>query len=144
MVNKYSLGGIVLSIFLMAIWGVRRAVTWTPDSAAQTLPEGSTVSNASQPDDSFISDAEGTAEPNAALSPVEEAGTYIQRQQGLGEDGTVAGTPVNVIPATGDDAESAQNNTTVDPQPTTSPEPAPTTEPAQPATSTPTAVPALW
>ncbi len=142
MVNKYSLGGIVLSIFLMAIWGVRRAVTWTPDSAAQTLPEGSTVSNSSQPDDSFISQAEGTADPNAALSPVEEAGTYIQRQQGLGEDGTVAGTPVNIIAVNEDSATSAQNDTTVDPQPT-APESEPTTAPAPPA-STPTAVPALW
>lgn len=142
MVNKYSLGGIVLSIFLMAIWGVRRAITWTPDSAAQTLPEGSTVSNASQPDDSFISQAEGTADPNAALSPVEEAGTYIQRQQGLGEDGTVAGTPVNVIPANEGSSTPANPDTTVDPQPT-SPEPAPTTAPAQPA-SPPPAVPALW
>ncbi len=143
MVNKYSLGGIVLGIFLMAIWGVRRAVTWTPDSAAQTSPaEGTTVSGASQPDDSFISQTDGTADSDAGLSPVEEAGTYIQRQQGLEEDGAIAGTPVNIIPATGDSPVFAQDNTTVDPQPT-SPEPAPTTTPAQPA-STPTAVPALW
>lgn len=144
MVNKYTLGGVVLGIFLMAIWGVRRAVTWTPDSVAQTLPaEGTNVNNTSQPDDSFISQADGSAEPNAALSPVEEAGTYIQRQQGLEEDGTVAGTPVNVIPADGDGPVAAQDNTTVDPQPT-SPEPATTTAPTQPPTSTPTAVPALW
>ncbi len=152
MVNKYTLGSIVLGIALMAIWLARQAVTWTPDSAAQTPPETGTVvssanqndadqtgSNAgSQADDSFISQADGAAEPDPALSSVEEAGTYIQRQQSVGEDESVAGTPVTITDA--DSPVFAQDNTTVDPQPTSPASPTPT--PTQP-NSTP-AVPALW
>ncbi|MGB3295497.1 MAG: hypothetical protein WBB01_21145 [Phormidesmis sp.] len=151
MVNKYTLGGIVLGIFLMAIWGARRAITWTPDSAAQTLPaDGTPVSDANQvggnagrpADDSFVTQTDGSADDSSALTPVEEAGTYIQRQQRAEEDGAVAGTSVTVIPAADNGTVSAQGNTTVEPQPD-SPEPAATTAPAQPGATAP-AVPALW
>ena len=150
MVNKYTLGGIVLGICLMAIWGVRRAMTWPVGSTAQTLPvdatqvsDTSSAGDANRPaDDSFNDQADGAAGDDTALTPVEEAGTYIQRQQRAEQDEAVAGTPVTVIEAADDSGIFAQDNTTVDPQPD-SPAPAGDSAPAQPATSAP-AVPALW
>ena len=148
MLNKYTLGGVVLGICLMAIWGVRRAISWTPDSAAQTLPADATPvsdtnsGSGSPADDSFISQADDTAGDDLTLTPVEEAGTYIQRQQRVEEDEAVAGTPVTVIEAADNSEVFAQDNTPVDPQPE-SPEPANDSTPAEPTTSAP-AVPALW
>lgn len=147
MVNKYTLGGAVLSIFLLAIFGVNRALSWLTQSTADTGAEDRIVAvNASDneggisPDGQSVSQATGE---NGNLLPLEEAGTYIQRQQSLGEDAAVADSAVAINPSTNDSFTTAQSDTAVDPQPT--PEEvvnAPT--PAAPAAPASPAVPALW
>ena len=159
MVNKYSLGGIVLGIFLLAIMGIRSASNWLTQNNAQTTtqdrivsinPEGSETGRRSQ-SNQVISQADGQSTTNSAdlaISPLEEAGTYIQRQKRVELDPIIANTPVDVISNT----VSAQSDTTVNPQPPattttpTSPQTNTTTTTAQPASPAPAspAVPALW
>ena len=159
MVNKYSLGGAILAIVLLALMGMRSASNWLARSNPKTTTQDSlvadntspTASNAdnrlrSQPNgqpgasgDQIISQADdGTADSSPTSSALNEAGTYIQRQKSAERDPLVAGTNVDVIPAADSNGVPTQGNT-ITPQPTTSP--APST--ATPAPSSP-AVPALW
>ncbi|MGB7250042.1 MAG: hypothetical protein WBC73_13975 [Phormidesmis sp.] len=148
--TKYTLASIVLGICLLAIFGVSRAVNWLNQSAATAtedrIPVTSVNDNTSDEpsDDSFISQADGTGDGiegdvNLNALPLEEAGSYIQRQKSMEEDPQIAGTQVNVIAAAdaADDNATTAQPTTVTPSPSPSPAPA-TTSPAAPA------VPALW
>lgn len=166
MVNRYTLGSIVLGIFLLAILGVSRAMSWlgqstaTPDDdrivaiesdGTQATDNASRLSQTeSQADGQFdnqtLSQADSidsaSSDTNLALLPLEEAGTFIQRQKRVEEDKIVTNTKVNVIPVA-NNSVAAQGDTT-----TTTPTPATTTTPSEPRPAATgnnaPAVPALW
>ena len=159
MVNKYSLGGAVLAIVLLALMGMRSAANWLASSNPKTTTQDSLVADntsptasdadnrlRSQPNgqpgvsgDPIISQAgNSTADSSPTSAALNEAGTYIQRQKSAEQDPLVAGTNVNVIPAADGSGVPTQDNTITPQQPTTS---APST--STPAPSSP-AVPALW
>lgn len=156
MVNKYTLGGAVLSIFLLAIFGVNRALSWLTQSTSETATEDRIVavnandtngglspdaqSNRSA-DGQIVSQADGL---NTDLLPLEEAGTYIKRQQSLEPDAAVADSAIGMSPSDNDSFPVAQSSDTInDPQPT-EPEVVNDPEPATPASTAAPAVPALW
>jgi len=184
--NKYTVGGVILGIFLLASVGIRSAVNYLSSSTPETNTQDKVLSSddariRSSPNDSRSSSSSGSGSQNDAdrlnsqsdgifneetisqadrgiddssaessiNAPLEEAGTYVQRQKRVEEDSVVAATDVNVIPLADASTVSAQGNTAVNPQPT-APETAPTStsQPTAPAaTSTPSApaaVPALW
>lgn len=181
--NKYTVGGAILGIVLLATLGIRSASSWlsrsTPDAstsdriaAANNNDSGDPLGNDadqlnSQSDgifndqfnDQTISQADDSNGDDNVIdsanqsfddATLEEAGSYIQRQKRVEEDGVIAETDVNVIPNADAEVVSAQGNTAVDPQPT-APEPVPSARPVSPTTTTttattpePVAVPALW
>lgn len=148
MINKYTLGGAVFGIFLLAIMGIRSAANWLAQSNAEQDSMVSVNTNRLESDRSsrvrseanpVISQSDGISEtiPN---SPLEEAGTYIQRQKRVDQDQIISKTDVDVIPSAEQGVSAARDTTGinggVDTTPT--PRPTPSTSPA----STP--VPALW
>jgi septal ring-binding cell division protein DamX len=160
MVNKYTLGGVVFGIFLLAIMGIRSATNWLTQSNANTTQQDSVLSNtnrverdsiyrsANQGNDSLNnqntqvrSRGDGSVELAQNGSPLDEAGSYIQRQKRVEEDAVIERTQVQVSQANGSTPVSAQPNTQVTPSPTPTATPTPT--PTRPATASP-AVPALW
>jgi hypothetical protein len=163
MVNKYTLGSVVFGIFLLAIMGIRSATNWLTQSDADTTQQESVLSantNSIERDSAYRSASQSNSRLNDSGnqnnqitsqandvqsdqdgSPLDEAGSYIQRQKRVEEDGAVTDTTVNVIPAANGSANnnvSAQSNTAVSPQPTR-----PVRSTPRPATPAP-AVPALW
>ena len=156
MVNKYTLGGAVLSIFLLAIFGVNRALNWLTQSTSETAAEDRIVAvNANDTNGSLSPDAQSNRSAdgqsisqadgsNVDLLPLEEAGTYIQRQQSIDPEAAVAGSGIEMSPSSNDSFPVAQSgDTTNNPQPT-QPEVvnAPDSTTTTPATAP--AVPALW
>ncbi|MEM9091430.1 MAG: hypothetical protein AAGC93_22160 [Cyanobacteria bacterium P01_F01_bin.53] len=166
MVNRYTLGSIVLGIFLMAILGVSRAMSWLTQSNAKTgnqivaveadktnvngttdinrISQGDNTSSSqsatSQSDATITSPADATGEDTIVLLPLEEAGTYIQRQKRVEEDKTIAQTEINVVPVANNNVPAAESDTITPNVPaSTSAAPSQT----RPTTSAP-AVPALW
>ncbi|MGC1307396.1 MAG: hypothetical protein WA885_09220 [Phormidesmis sp.] len=153
--TKYKLTGIILGIAMMAIFGVNRAINWLTQSTANDSlaadriesvdgsAEGDFVSSNGQnlsdqnSNGQIVSQADGT---EAILSPVEEAGTYIQRQKRVEEDAAVVGTQVNVIPAAEGVAARSDTRVVTQPESPVSPD----TTPSSPATPVSPAVPALW
>ncbi len=154
MAQKYGLWGAIAGTFLLAILGVRSAANWlsnsspsTPDSAissvdgdngrpigAGRLGEDDTQTNARFGDQSEPREGE-----TVTFSPLEEAGTYIQRQKRVEFDSVVAATNVEAIPVAVAEPVSAQPNTQT--AETAEPETSAQTE-ARPAETRP--VPALW
>ena len=177
MANRQVIGlsAVVLGIVLAAVLGIRSANSWLSRSTpAQANRDGLVSDNSdslsrdgaaldserdrngqfNRDNESLVSQANNTgdiddsSDANRPLSPVEEAGTYVQRQQRVEEDAVVANTPVEVIPIANGTPIASQGNTTVDPQPT---EPAsvpanttPTTSPSATAPAAANPVPALW
>jgi hypothetical protein len=159
MVNKYTLGGVVFGIFLLAIMGIRSAANWLTQSNANTTQQDSVLSNtnrverdsvyrsANQTSDSLNnqnaqvrSRGDGSVELAQNGSPLDEAGSYIQRQKRVEEDAAIEKTEVQVSQATGSAPPvSAQPTTRVTPSPTPTPTPTP-----KPITTASPAVPALW
>ncbi|PZO61333.1 MAG: hypothetical protein DCF15_00055 [Phormidesmis priestleyi] len=153
--------GSIASIFVVSILGVRSALGWLIQSNANNTAEdrllaageftadsnsvsqftgqnGDPNGNSSgtqtlNPDNNAIG-TDQTAD-NRVVSPLEQAGTYVQRQQRVQEDSAIAQTPVNIVP-TSDTTPStpAQGNTTT-------PQPASTTTVTEPAAPR---VRALW
>lgn len=155
MVNKYTLGGAVLSIFLLAIFGVNRALNWLTQSTSETAAEDRIVAvnandtNGASPDAQSNRSADGQIisqadDSNVDLLPLEEAGTYIQRQQRIDPDAAVADSSIEMSPSNNDSFPVAQSSDTINnPQPT---QPEVVDDPGS-TTPTPTpapAVPALW
>lgn len=169
-----GLGAVVLGIVLAAGLGIRSASSWlsrsTPtrtnqdgivsvganssgrDNRLSSEIEADSSQRNNRTDEQVVSQANNTTSAQS-LSSLEEAGTYIQRQQRVNQDSVIANTPVEIIP-TATAPVASQNNTRVSNQPS-APEPviratnpAPTvtsTTPApaaSPAVSEP--VPALW
>lgn len=156
--------GSIATIFVVSILGVRSAIGWLIQSNANntagdrllaageftadtnsvsqfTGQNGNLNSNPnSNPNSNQTlrsgNDATGT-DPAAAdrvVSPLEEAGTYVQRQQRVQEDSAIAQAPVSVVQVSGPaPSPPAQSNTTTPPSAST-----PTTQPAAPK------VRALW
>jgi len=76
------------------------------------------------------------------FSPLEEAGTYIQRQKSVANDAIVAATPVQAVPLASNSPVVAQSDSqTAQPAPSTVTNNQPSQ--ARPASASP-AVPALW
>lgn len=148
MINKYTLGGAVFGIFLLAIMGIRSAANWLAQSNAEQDSIVSVNTNRLESDRSsrvrseanpVISQSDGISEtiPN---SPLQEAGTYIQRQKRVDQDQIIAKTEVDVIPIAELGASTAPNTTGTNESVGTTPTPRPT--PSTPPASPP--VPALW
>ncbi|MEO0769323.1 MAG: hypothetical protein AAFY72_07800 [Cyanobacteria bacterium J06649_4] len=166
MVNRYTLGGAILSIFLLAIFGIRGAFSWLSNSPQTTnrdrvvAIDGNNTGNSAGnfndrirvADDQNNVQVDGqnsqpsTSSPSTVaqnLTPLQEAGTYIQRQKRVERDPIVAQTQVDVVPISTDNTTTAQNNTRVTPQPTATSSNTQSSQrtPAAPASQ---AVPALW
>lgn len=175
MVNRYTLGSIVLGIFLLAILGVSRAMSWLGQSTATTTPDERIIAiesdgtqatgNASrlsqtesqaesqangqtngQFDNQTLSQADSidsaSSDTNLALLPLEEAGTFIQRQKRVEEDKIVTNTKVNVIPVA-NNSVAAQGDTVTPQAPATTTTTPSAPRPAATGNNAP-AVPALW
>ncbi len=159
MAQKYGLWGAIAGIFIAAILGVRSAANWLSNSTPDPNPQ-SAVSvdgdnrNLSEPDAQvadaqngettqtntrFGDQSETPAGETVTFSPLEEAGTYIQRQKSVEVDSVVAATSVEAIPVADTEPVSAQPNSPVESTSEASTET--TTESAAPASP---AVPALW
>ena len=172
MVNRYTLGSIVLGIFLMAILGVSRAMSWLTQSNAKTnnqivaveadktnvngtttdinrISQGDNTPNSpsasqsdrSQSDATLVSQADGTGEDTIVLRPLEEAGTYIQRQKRVEEDKAIAQTEINVVPIANNNVQAQPDKITPNAPDTKATQAAPSQ--TRPATAS-QAVPALW
>lgn len=179
--NQKALGlaAVVLGIIFAAGLGVRSAASWlsrsTPSRANQDsvisigpnnssngnrselktfepeTVEGDRASQSNRDNTTLLTQANGSTQ---SLSPIEEAGTYIQRQQRVEQDAVIANTPVTVIPtassstvaANNTTPPAAQSNTRVVTQPSpptpVSTAPTPTAQPSAPAVNDP--IPALW
>lgn len=156
--TRVTVGSVILAIMLLSIFGVSRAfrsltgseperiessrvdaftATNEPDASSRTARQN----DASTPDIRTRNE-DGELE----FTPLQTAGTFIQRQQRIEEDPTVLATEVSVVAVADDSASTpTQNNTINGDQTSTSETPsstAPTTSTA-PATA-PAAVPALW
>ncbi len=158
-VNKYTLGGVVFGIFLLAIMGIRSAANWLTQPNANTTQQDSVLSStnrverdgayrsANQTSDSLNSQGNpvrsqnnGSTEIAQSGSPLDEAGRYIQPQKRIEKDAAIENTQIRVSQADGETPVQSQPNTQVT-QPSVSPTPAPPT--LKPVT-TPSPVPALW
>ena len=153
MVNKYTLGGAIAAIVLLALMGMRSASNWLAQSDSRTTTQDNLVAdNATStadnrtgsqpngqsgiPDDQIISQTgDGTTGSSPTSSTLDQAGNNIQRQKSAEQDPVVADTSVDVIPAADSSNVSAQGNTVPTP-------PASTPSTSTPAPSSP--VPALW
>lgn len=174
--NKYTLGALIFLILMGALFGVSRAISWitqSPEKDEQRIAvvEGDRsgrdtrsvgAQSDGQSDGLFDENTNGSSSGSLAtelgtetsfdLSPLEEAGTYVQRQKRVERDPEVLNTQVEIAPNAAFDT--ATNPTTPTPaQPDTrvpdQPEPstaAPARQPSRPASAAPAApaVPALW
>ncbi|MGB7485295.1 MAG: hypothetical protein WA901_03830 [Phormidesmis sp.] len=151
MAQKYGLWGAIAGIFIAAILGVRSAANWlngsalesNPDSAISVDSDNSNLPGAdaqtgdtTQTNTRFADQSDTPEGETVTFSPLEEAGTYIQRQKSVELDSVVASTSVEAVPVADAEPVSAQPNTPVE-QPTPDASTQPTTAPAAP-------VPALW
>ncbi len=158
MFNRFSLGATILGIFLLAIFGIGRAFSWLTESPSNDnfADRGAPAERATD-EDSFISDQNGDrqlisqtdnetiSQSNDSLSedvlaptPLETAGTYIQRQKGAELDQIIADSNVDATPLANDGAVPTQDNTQI-----TQPEPATSTDSGSTAPAS-QSVPALW
>ncbi len=161
--TRFTVGSVILAILLLSIFGVSRAFRSLASNAPDARQESSRV-------DTFVASNETDASSrtpsskdaqipdvrtrNAAgeleFTPLQTAGTFIQRQQGIEANPTVSDTDVSVLPvadssAADSPATPAQGNTipgnpSATPNPNTStnnPKPNPKPAPSP-------AVPALW
>ena len=161
MVNRYTLGAAIFSIFLLSIFGIRGAWSWLAESRTTESDriaaidrntingtEGNFSDRVQAVDsqdnvrvDGQNIDAAELVNSIETLTPLQEAGTYIQRQKRVERDAVVAQTEVDVVPL--DDATALQGNTTnVQPEPIAA-EPGTRTQPSATAPASP-AIPALW
>ena len=154
--RNYGLWGAIAGICLLALLGVRSAANWLNGSTTSNEAERTVSVEGDRSGDRFteggteqtqtnarFSDLSGElADETFALTPLETAGTYVQRQKRAERDAVVATTTVEAVPT---------SNTATNPvpaQPTTRVEqPAPSnvsaSQPSAPSPSAP-AVPALW
>lgn len=168
MANRQIIGlsAVVLGIMLAAGLGIRSANSWLSSSTSTNADQDNLVSiepNGLNDNDSGLNLIEGdrarqsnrageqlvgqanSIDANQPLSPIEEAGTYIQRQKRVEQDAVIANTPVEIIPNSSGTPVASQSNTVVNPQPT-APAPVTTTTPSTPAVTPAIAdpIPALW
>lgn len=159
--TRFTVGSVILAILLLSIFGVNRAFRSLTGNPPETERIESSRVDAFTASDKADDSRPAASQSNAPatdirtrneageleFTPLQTAGTFVQRQKSIAEDPTVSSTKVSVL-AVADDAStnstatSAQSNTiTTDQSGTTSstsPKPAST----KPATSP--AVPALW
>lgn len=157
--TRFTVGSVILAILLLSIFGVSRAFRSLTGNAPEERIESSRVdafTDSNEPEASSQTTNQNDAQNDAQIpdprtrneagelefTPLQTAGTFIQRQQRIEEDSTVSDTEVSVvavadspivdstpIPAQGDTITTDQSETTSTPDTT-------------PATSP--AVPALW
>ena len=161
MVNRYTLGAAIFSIFLLSIFGIRGAWSWlaesrTTESDRIAAIDSSTANNADgnfsdrvqavdrqgnvQVDGQNVEDAE-LINSTETLTPLQEAGTYIQRQKRVERDAIVARTEVDVVPL--DDATALQGNAAGGQTESIAAAPGTRTRPSTTAPASP-AIPARW
>ena len=160
--TRLTVGSVIFVIMLLSIFGVNRAFRTLTGNPQEDRIESVEI-------DAFESaDGEGdrtASQTNAQLSntartfnedgeldltPLQTAGTFIQRQKRIEEDPTVLGTEVSVFAvADGAAANSAStaaqpNTITTDQSPATDPTPSTSSRPTSTAPAAAPAVPALW
>ena len=165
-----AVGGIILTIILMSIFGASRAFrSITGQDSADERIESVRVDPFASEGDQTLAQSDSRTSTEAAsqsnggadvrtldengeivLSPLQEAGTFIQRQKRIEEDPTVLGTEVTVL-AVADSATVGTGSVTAEPNTITpaetSPDPDSTASPSSlnnTAPATAPAVPALW
>ncbi len=153
--TRFTVGSVILAILLLSIFGVSRAFRSLTGNASEERTESSRVdaftdsnepeasSRTANQNDAQIPDPRTRNEAGELeFTPLQTAGTFIQRQQRIEEDSTVSDTEVSVV-AVADSSiadsapTSAQGDTTTTDQSETT-----STTDTTPATSP--AVPALW
>ncbi|MEN8444633.1 MAG: hypothetical protein ABG776_06425 [Cyanobacteria bacterium J06555_13] len=166
MIQKYGLWAAIAGIFLLAILGVRSAATWlsetTPEPESNITVGSNRVLNeeSSNRDSVFNSNREASqrdirvgdrnttdtranelAQVTNTFSPLEEAGTYIQRQKRVERDPVVAASTVTINAVANNTPTAAASDTRV-----SQPGAASNTQATQPSSTAPAsqAVPALW
>ena len=153
--TRFTVGSVILAILLLSIFGVSRAFRSLTSNAPEERIESSRVdaftasnetddsSRTASSQDAQIPDVRTRNEAgDLELTPLQTAGTFIQRQQSTEEDPTVLDTEVSVVPVTelaDNPPTSTQGNTTSDQSGTTNSNSSASTTPA-----TSPAVPALW
>ncbi len=159
MVNKYTLGGVVFGIFLLAIMGIRSATNWLTQSNANTTQQDSVLSSTNRierdgayrsadqasgslndQNNRISSQTNGNTEIAQSASPLDEAGSYIQRQKRVEQDNAIADSRIDVSPTAQGNTVPTQQPATPTPPPTRA---APATPAPKPATPAP-AIEALW
>ncbi len=153
MARKYGLWGAIAGIFLLAALGVRSAHNWlsgsTPDNGEPTATaDGEFITrdpDTLQTNARFGDQSETRPTETVTFSPIEQAGTYIQRQKSAERDAVVAGTNVEVI-ALAEDAPvpEQENNPPTQSAPNTTPSGEAAAQPQQPTPTAPQAVNARW
>ena len=172
--TRLTVGSVIMLIMLLSIFGVGRAFRYLTGNTPEDRPEDriedriestrvetfaddndrqDRTRTASQ-SDTRIADARNFNEDGELeLTPLQVAGTFIQRQKRIEEDPTVLGTEVAVLSVSNDvasdtPAPAAQSNTITSDQTYTPPRTGNTsttsTRPANPEPATAPAVPALW
>lgn len=162
--TRLTVGSVIMLIMLLSAFGVERAFRSLRGDNPEERIESTRVDTFA--DDEARSDRTRTASQSDArlsdvrnfnedgeleLTPLQEAGTFIQRQKRIAEDPTVLGTEVAVLSVSNDvasdsPAPAAQPTTITNDQtytpPTSTNTSARPTNP-EPSTAAP-AVPALW
>ena len=159
--TRLTVGSVIFAIMLLSIFGVNRAFRTLTGSPEEGRIESERVDSfnsddevrdrtASQSNDRR-SQAARTLNDNGELilTPLQTAGTFIQRQKRIEEDPAVLGTEVSVVAV----ADGANSNASTTAQPnsittnqsgTTNSTANTSSRPASAAPATAPAVPALW
>lgn len=157
-INKYTLGSIILGIFLLSILGIQSAFTRLSNQPGATnrpvanqtrgtdgnLTIDGDFIDSSRSSENVSSNSNGRLTDEAlAFTTLETAGTYIQRQKSVATDQAIANTSVDVKAASNDTATAAQSDSRVTQPAAQTGQPASQGRPASAAPAS-TAVPALW
>ena len=162
--TRFTVGSVILAIMLLSIFGVNRALqsltgsdsadrieSERVDAFTDTNSRGDRAGSQSDSNQSNSIARTRTEDGELILTPLQTAGTFIQRQKRIEEDPTVQGTQVAVTPVSDGTASdsastSAQPNTITGNQ-TDTPSNTSTAPSPRPTNTTPAkapAVPALW
>ena len=150
--TRFTVGSVILAIMLLSIFGVNRALQSLTGSDSADRIASERVDAFTDTTDRGDSNARTRNEDGElVLTPLQEAGTFIQRQKRIEEDPAVEGTEVAVLPVSDSTASDsaptpAQPNTINNDQTGTSSNTSTSPSP-RPTNTTPSnapAVPALW
>ncbi|MGB3768118.1 MAG: hypothetical protein WA947_16295 [Phormidesmis sp.] len=160
--TRFTVGSVILAIMLLSIFGVSRAFRSLSGNDPEARTESSRVdsfTDSNEPGSSSRTGSQNNAQPadvrtlddegELVFTPLQTAGTFIQRQQRIEEDQTVSATEVSVVAVADNVADTppaSQGNTITNDQSATSDTSTSTSSEStstSPAATSP-AVPALW